>query len=285
MNILIIGGSGLVGGNLYRELQKQPFVQKLLATHISFPVPETVFLDPLVNMSPEISAAPWDVIVHTGALTHVDRCEQDKELSYALTVQSTLNLLQLAATSNALFVYLGTDYIFNGENGPYAEDDAVDPLSVYGLHKLEAETAVRQYKRHLVARITNVYGAEVRNKNFIAAMLQRLKQEERPEVKAPYDQYATPVNAADIARALVLLIRDGAEGVYHLGGTDYVSRTQLLQRINVYYNNRIHIQAVSTAALGQAAKRPLRGGLLSGRFMAAYPHFTFTNIDDYLKHT
>lgn len=283
MNILVIGGSGLVGGNVYRELQKQPFVQKLLATHISYPLPETVFLNPLLPWSDEVLTTAWDVIIHTGALTHVDRCEQDKELSYALTVESTRNLLALAAASDALFIYLGTDYVFDGENGPYTEDAAVAPLNVYGQHKLEAEMLVRAYHRHLVARITNVYGAEVRNKNFIAAMVQRLQQEERPDVKAPYDQYATPVNAADIARALVLLIRDGGSGVYHLGGTDYLSRTQLLQRINRYYSNRIRIQAVSTDTLDQAARRPLRGGLLAAKFLAAYPDFVFTNIDDYLK--
>lgn len=285
MNILVIGGSGLVGGNVYRELKKQTFVGKLTGTHYSYPLPDTILLNPLLPFTEEITATRWDVIIHTGALTHVDKCEQEPALSHALTVQSTANLLQLAQLQGALFVYLSTDYLFDGEAGPYTEEAAVNPLSIYGQHKLEAELLVHGYPHHLIARITNVYGEEARNKNFVAAMRQRLQQQQLVEITAPCDQYATPVNAADVARALVLLIKDKKRGVYHLAGTDYLSRTQLLQRINKYYDNRILIHAVTTVELKQPARRPLRGGLLAGKFMADYPYFIFSNIDDYLKTT
>lgn len=283
MKILLIGGSGLVGSHAYRVLRRQPAVERVLATHLSYPTADTIWLDPLQPMPAEVASEHWDVIVHTGALTHVDKCETHEQLSFDTTVLSTLRLLELAAASQATFVYLSTDYIFDGEQGPYTEEAAPGPLNIYGRHKLQAENLVREYAHHLVLRITNVYGQELRHKNFIASVLHALKQQPAIAITAPSDQYATPVNAADIARAMALLIMEQQRGVYHLAGTDYVSRTQLLQRINRYCDNRIHITYTTTDALKQPARRPLAGGLLATRFLKAYPDFIFNNIDDYLK--
>lgn len=283
MNILITGGSGLVGRHIYQALQQQAFMDTLVATHFTYALPETVYLDLLQPLPDWVTQVYWDVIIHAGAMTQVDACESREAESYAATVQTTVSLLQLAANSGALLVYLSTDYVFDGQAGPYTEEAVPHPLNVYGRHKLTAEQLVCAYEHHLVLRITNVYGTEARNKNFIARLVQQLEKEEQVEVIAPVDQYATPVNAADIARAVVLLIRDERRGVYHIAGTDYLSRAQLLQRVARYYPGRIHIRYVPTAALAQPAQRPLRAGLLAAKFMAAYPEFVFSNVDDYLK--
>src|SRR5690606_41675199 len=80
-----------------------------------------------------------DVIVHCGALTHVDYCETNQEESYQKTVVSTHNLVAIAKACGSRFVYLSTDYVFDGEHGPYRETDPVNPISIYGAHKLQAE--------------------------------------------------------------------------------------------------------------------------------------------------
>ncbi|WP_299285160.1 SDR family oxidoreductase [uncultured Mucilaginibacter sp.] len=283
MKVLIIGASGLVGSNLYQVFGKNNKDGINLGTHLSYSTDHSVYFDPLKEVPIEISKENWDVIIHTGALTNVDQCETEQDLSYQLTVASTQMLLLLAKNNNSKFVYLSTDYVFNGENGPYIETDKVEPLNVYGKHKLEAEKLVLTYPDHLILRITNVYGNEIRNKNFIARILDSVKQKEFVEIKAPVDQLATPVNAADVAKAIYLLVQDNRTGIYHLASTDYLSRVQLLQRINAYYANKIKIIPVKTASLNQAALRPLRGGLIAAKFASEYPDFIFSNVDDYLK--
>ncbi|MEX8546839.1 MAG: NAD(P)-dependent oxidoreductase [Mucilaginibacter sp.] len=283
MKVLIIGASGLVGSNLYQVFGQNNKDGINLGTHLSYSTNYSVYFDPLKEVPIEISKEKWDVIIHTGALTNVDQCETEQDLSYQLTVASTQMLLLLAKNNNSKFVYLSTDYVFDGENGPYAETDKVEPLNVYGKHKLESEEIVSTYPDHLILRITNVYGDEIRNKNFIARILDAVKQKDFVEIKAPVDQLATPVNAADVAKAIYLLVQDNKTGIYHLASTDYLSRVQLLQRINAYHANKVKIIPVKTASLNQAALRPLRGGLIAAKFASEYPDFIFSNVDDYLK--
>src|SRR5690606_16530504 len=144
------------------------------------------------------------------------------------TVQSTRNLVALARKCKARFVFISTDYVFDGVNGPYREDAAVNPLSVYARHKLEAETlALKELEHTLVLRITNVYGNELRNKNFVARIVEQCREGRKLTLKLPYDQFASPVNAWDIARAMYLLLKNKKEGIYHIGGSDYMNRIEL----------------------------------------------------------
>jgi len=283
MKVLIIGASGLVGSNLYHTFNKENKAGINTGTHLSYPTDYTVYFDTLKEIPLKVSKEKWDVIIHTGALTNVDQCENEEDLSYQLTVASTKMLLLLAKKDNSKFVYISTDYVFNGKNGPYTETDEVNPLNIYGKHKLESEKIVTNYSNHLILRITNVYGDEIRNKNFISRITDTLKQQENLLIKAPIDQFATPINAEDVAKAIYLLVNDNKTGIYHLAGTDYLSRVQLLQRINLYHSNKIKIEPIKTASLNQAAPRPLHGGLIAAKFISEYPEFIFSNVDDYLK--
>jgi dTDP-4-dehydrorhamnose reductase len=228
----------------------------------------------------------WDIIIHTGALTHVDRCEQEPELSKYLTVNSAINLINFSAKIGAKFVYISTDYVFDGTSGPYSENSQTNPLSIYGQHKLEVEKIIAStLTNYLILRITNVYGSELRNKNLLSRTIQDFKNKNQISIKAPYDQYSTPINAFDIARSLMLLLNDKKNGIYHLSSTDFLSRVQFMQKINSYLNNRLTVIPVDTNSLNQIAKRPLLGGLLAEKFLSEYPGFEFTSLDSYLINT
>lgn len=172
MKVFISGASGLVGGNCLKHFTEQGW--ETVGSYFSFKTDNTVFYDTLNAGHPDnfnVAAFAPDVIVHCGALTHVDYCETNVEESYEKTVQSTINLIQLAKDCNARMVYISTDYVFDGKHGPYKEDAPVNPISVYARHKLEAEEMVlRELANALVLRVTNVYGNEVRGKNFVAAL-------------------------------------------------------------------------------------------------------------------
>src|SRR5688572_25686288 len=110
MKVFIAGASGLVGGNCLRHFEEQGWEVK--GSYFSFPTDGSVFyntLDPDHKDNFDISSFKPDVIVHCGAMTHVDYCETHEDESYQQTVQSTLNLLQVARTCGSRFVYISTD--------------------------------------------------------------------------------------------------------------------------------------------------------------------------------
>ena len=261
---------------------------EVLGTHFSFPTDTTVFfnsLDLTDENNPDVKAFNPDVIVHCGALTHVDYCEDHEEESYQKTVQSTVNLLELAKECNARFVFISTDYVFDGIDGPYKEEDAFNPLGVYAAHKLLGEDTVRASGiSHLILRITNVYGDEIRGKNFIARIIHQCKEGKELSLKLPVDQYATPVNAWDVARAMWVLLQDNKEGEYHIASTDYMNRVELAKRIlQNFPEAKFELIPMLTEDLKQTAKRPLTGGLLTEKFSIEYPDFLFSNVDDYIS--
>jgi len=287
LKIFISGASGLVGGNCLRYFSSQG--ANTVGSYFSFPVEGTVFFDTLHPEDPgnfDLDTFGPDVIVHCGALTHVDYCEDHQEESYEKTVQSTQNLVALSQRLGARLVYISTDYVFDGMAGPYAEDEPVNPLSVYARHKLEAEQYVlaAMPESSLVLRITNVYGHEVRNKNFVSRIVEQCMAGQKLTLKLPVDQYATPVNAFDIARAMYLLLQDGASGIYHIASTDWMNRVELALTVLKYFPEATYdLIPMGTPDLHQPANRPLLGGLLKTKFSSRYPQFLFSNVDDFVK--
>lgn len=285
MRTLILGASGLVGGNCLKHFAEQGF--DCTGTHFSFETDQTVFyntLDPGDPQNFDIKAFAPEVIVHCGALTWVDYCEDHVEESHQKTVASTQNAVKLAKEFNARLVYLSTDYVFDGKQGFYRETDKVNPLGVYAKHKLEAEQHIQQHLYdYLICRITNVYGNEIRGKNFIARLSVNMQKGEPMELKLPVDQYATPVNAWDVARAIFKLLEANKSGIYHFASTDYLNRVQLAERVMRYFgHSQVSLIPVTTEQLNQKAARPLAGGMSAEKFNAAFPDFHWSNVDDYL---
>ncbi len=286
MKIFISGASGLVGGNCHKYFLEQG--AEVLGTYFSFPAENTQYfnsLDLADEKNADVKSFNPDVIVHCGALTHVDYCEDHEEESYQKTVQSTINLLQLAKECDARFVYISTDYVFDGIDGPYKEEDFFNPLGIYAEHKLLGEDTVRASGiSYLILRITNVYGDEIRNKNFVSRIIEQCKDGQELMLKLPIDQYATPVNALDVAKSMWLLLNDEKEGEYHIASTDYMNRIELALRVLKYFPEaKYELIPTLTEDLNQPAARPLTAGLLTEKFSIEYPTFLFSNVDDYVK--
>ncbi|OMQ09841.1 SDR family oxidoreductase [[Flexibacter] sp. ATCC 35103] len=288
MNILVIGASGLVGSHCLNYFAEKQI--SVIGTHLKFETDKTVFFDPLhkdgFDFLDNSNFLP-DIIIHCGALTNVDYCEENVIESYNLTVESTKVVVEYCKSKNVKLVYISTDYIFDGINGPYTENETPNPINVYGKHKLEAEIIVQGLNDYIIARITNVYGEEERSKNFIAHLLTLIKSKTDKTFNLPYDQFATPIYAGDIARMLYLLISDGKKGIYNLSSTDYYNRYQLASKVKSYFSEADHLNlnAISTQSLQQKAKRPLLGGLLNNKFITEYPNFELTNVDAFILKT
>lgn len=288
MKIFIIGASGLVGSHCFSYFNSKGW--EVVGTHLNFATDDTVYFNPSgvdFEKDFDLTAYDPDVILHCGALTNVDYCESHPEESEYSTVFSIRNMADFCRKNNTKLVYISTDYLFDGKNGPYLEDVDPSPINVYGSHKLIAENISKTVDKFIVARITNVYGEEARSKNFIARLIIWLTTNEEKKLDLPIDQFATPVYAGDIARMLFCLISDQKTGIYNLSSTDYYDRYHLALKVKSFFphNDSVVLKHVETAVLKQPAARPLSGGLLNHKFIAQYPTFEFTNIDAFLKKT
>jgi dTDP-4-dehydrorhamnose reductase len=203
------------------------------------------------------------------ALTFVDYCEDHPDEARRVNRDAPAALAEAAASIGAGFVFYSSDYIFDGRAGPYAEEDAPSPLSVYGRSKLQGERAVlRASSRSLVVRTTGVYGPEPQEKNFVYQLLRRLGASE--PIAVPRDQLSTPTYNRDLAAASVALAEGEARGIYHVAGPEALNRHAFaVLAAAVFGLDAALVMGAKTADLGQRARRPLQGGLRVDRVMTA----------------
>lgn len=239
----------------------------MVGTHHGVPQPGTRPLDLTDSPATErlIDEVEPDWVVCPAGLTHVDRCEDHPDEAMAVNRDAPAAAARAAAKRGAGFVFFSTEYVFDGTAGPYAEDDLIHPLSVYGLSKLEGERrAVEENPRTVVIRTTVVYGPEPQGKNFVYQMLRRARTGET--TRAPRDQISSPTYNVDLAAATVELIERNFRGVLHVAGPTVLDRHAFAQEVCAVFGlDGSLVEPVETAALGQRARRPLRAGLAIGR--------------------
>lgn len=260
MKILIIGGSGLVGGKLIKDLTGQFDVYATYSTRKQQGLQylEIIRKDMVFDLFKEIKP---DVVIHTAALTHVDYCEANQPKAWQINVQGTQNIAQACKLVGAKLIFISTDYIFDGQNGPYAEDDIALPICWYGKTKLEGERFIQKYlDDYLIIRTTGVFGFDLNSKNFIMQLLSNYKNNQ--VMKIPSDQSSNPILADNIASAIRELILKEKNGIYHIAGATVMYRYDFaLKAADILGLDKKLFISVSTEELRQKAKRPKRGGL------------------------
>jgi dTDP-4-dehydrorhamnose reductase len=258
---LIIGASGLVGRCLMGSLFNRGVLG--LGTYATRPSPGLRPLD--ITDASQVGACIAELrprtIYLTGALTHVDYCEDHKDEAWRINVQGPRAVAEEARRAGAKLVFYSTEYIFDGAAGPYAEDAAPNPLSAYGRTKLEAENIIRGILEDaLILRTTVVFGWDRQSKNFAMQIHERVQS--GSEMKIPEDQVGSPTWATYLADSSVKLVQKGARGIVNVVGKDNLPRTEFARAlVRVFGGNSNLVVPVATASLRQKAARPLRGGL------------------------
>jgi len=252
--IWIIGARGMLGTEVCRQLVAAGIA------HVGTDR-ELDFLDPgaLASFAGE-RAIEW--IVNCAAYTAVDRAEDEGELCHRLNVEGPANLARLAASRGARLLHISTDYVFDGSGTrPYREDDPIGPTGVYGRTKAAGEAAVLGLcPASLVLRTAWLYGRD--GPNFVLTMLKLMRQRESIGVVA--DQRGSPTWAADLARAILALVRAPSPrfGIYHFtdsGETtwhEFAREIHRLGREMGLLERDCRIEALTTAQYPTKAKRP-----------------------------
>ena len=258
---LVIGASGLVGEHLVNTLDS--LGRSVVATYYETPIPAAERVD-ICNVSQVnllLEEHSPRVVFLPAAVANVDYCETNPNVTYRTNVNGIKHVVDAANKMNARLVYFSTDYIFDGESGPYSEDATANTTSEYGRQKLIAEHYISTVaSRFLIIRTTVVYGWERQGKNFIFRLVNSLRQGK--PVRAPIDQIGTPTYAPELAACAVQLADMDFQGVINIAGSSCINRYKLaLQAARAFHLPEELIVPVTTAELNQPAKRPLRAGL------------------------
>ena len=188
-----------------------------------------------------------DIVIHSLAKVDVDECERNPESARQINQFLTQEIL-LAAPKKAKFVYISTDQVFSGEKPFAKESDPTLPKNIYGITKLSGESAVRKSGRpHLILR-TNFFGwSSGRKKNFGEWVLKSLR--EKKQIRLFKDFFFTPLYVGHLAESIGVMLSRQAEGVYHVGGRDRVSKLgfgKVLARLGDMPFSRIQVARLST---------------------------------------
>jgi dTDP-4-dehydrorhamnose reductase len=277
--LLITGGNGLLGSKLLElclrrgsprpiSLSRQPCTNTFLG-RFDFHQGDITDREQLFSLFARIQPR-W--VIHTAAMTDVDRCERDPTSAHRTNVLGAESVAHASREVGAHLLHLSTEYVFDGRAGPYREDDATNPISVYGRTKLESEQLVRDIcPDAVVARTTILYGAAPNVRpNFVTWLLERLWAAQA--VRIVDDQVGSPTLADNLAEMCLALVRADVSSVYHTAGADCIDRYRFARLAAAIFDlDPELIQPVSTGSLAQAAARPLKAGLCTQKLQREFP--------------
>ncbi|WHZ23883.1 MAG: dTDP-4-dehydrorhamnose reductase [Nitrospira sp.] len=206
-----------------------------------------------------------DLVIHCAALSRTGACEQDPALARRINVEATRRLADVAR--DIPFVFLSSDQVFDGSKAWYVETDRVNPLNVYGHTKAEAEQAVLQNPAHTVIRVALTAGASpTRDRSFIEDMVRVVAKGQRLTLFT--DEFRCPIPAGTLVHALWEFVAQPRAGLYHLGGSDRLSRWEIGELLaRLYPELRSKIQPGSVADY-QGPPRPPDLSMCSDKIQA-----------------
>lgn len=201
------------------------------------------------------------VVVHAGAMSKPDDCEKEQWQAYLTNVEGTVTLLTNAEEYRSFFVFVSTDFVFDGEQGMYSETDNPSPVNFYGKTKLEAEEIVKEYEFDwAIARTVLVYGKPLAGRSNILSIVKE-KLEKGEKYSVVNDQVRTPTYVEDLAAGIIAIIEKRATGIYHLSGADILTPYEMaIQTADYLGLDKSLLQKVTAADFTQPAKRPPKTG-------------------------
>jgi len=211
-----------------------------------------------------VSTQKPDVIINCAAYNLVDKAEQDKDAAFAVNSTGPKNLAQAAAKQRAVLVHFGSDYVFDGlkENGPYLENDPVNPLNEYGMSKLAGEKHVLEgLDRCLVLRLSWVFGEG--KQNFIYKLREWSKSNEY--LKIACDEFSAPTCTDTVVDITLKALEQGVFGRYHLTNSGFCSRYEWAKLILNRLGIEKFIRPVTMDSFKLQAQRPKFSAMSNGK--------------------
>jgi dTDP-4-dehydrorhamnose reductase len=264
--ILITGSNGLLGQKLVKLLMLDEKSQFLATSHgsnrnskLSDANYATLDITDEHQVAQLLEEYKPAVVINTAAMTNVDLCESKKEECWRINVDAVSYLISACEKINSHLIHLSTDFVFDGKNGPYKEDDLPNPLSYYGESKRAAEMLLQKsnLSNWSVVRTIIVYGIGENLSRSNIVLWAKSALEKGDPLTIVDDQYRSPTYADDLAKGCLLISDKKANGIFHISGKDVMSILELVKRVAKFYNlDASNIIPIKSDSLNQAAKRP-----------------------------
>ncbi len=263
MKILLTGGTGQLGSDCEKVLGDR--FQVISPGSKDLDITDEAAVDRMMK-----DVAP-NIVVNCAAFTRVDDCEIEREPAWRVNVEGPKNLAKASRNFNAKLIHISTDYVFDGLKrvpDPYVETDRTNPLSYYGLTKLEGEKAIGKItENHAILRTAWVYG--IAGKNFLKTMLKLALKDPRKEIKVVNDQFGSPTWSFRLAQQMEKVIIEDGRGTYHATSEGYCTWHQLaigfLERMKITHS----VLPCTTEEYPTPAKRPTNSILENVRLKAS----------------
>ncbi len=218
-----------------------------------------------------------DWIIHCAAATKVDLCETNREDARQINFDGTKNLVDAAKEVSSKFLYVSTDYVFDGNKGDYKETDQTNPINYYGVTKLEGELYVKNLGDHLIMRTSHVYSNA--GENFVLWVIKKLQS---GNLECPADMISSPTLAIELAEAVMKSIEKGLNGTYHAAGNQNISRYDFARKIaNAFGYGESKIKPVKMSEINFTAKRPVNSSLNISKILNE--GVKFSDVDSCLR--
>lgn len=262
MKILVTGGSGMIGSKFVSDLAEEG--NEVLYTYLSRNPPveggQPAELD-VTNRKQVISLVESfepRLTIHCSALTKVDLCETDPKLAEKINVQGTKNVVDACEKADSKIIYISTSFVFDGSKKIFYEDDKTHAINQYGLTKLKGEGIVKESGQpFLILRTDHPYRWSPHHleKNNIIRMINLFEKGEKFREAA--DWFNTPTLVDNLVEASLRLIKKWEDDVYHVVGSDYISRYNLAMKVaEAIGGDKKLVTKIKTADLKLPTNRP-----------------------------
>ena len=249
MTWIIVGGNGQLGTALNKELSRSS-IEKISLSREEIDITKAEQTERIASLNPS-------VIVNCAAWTDVDGAESHPSECREINIDGALNLAKISKTLQIPFVQISTDYVFSGfRDTPWTTRDVMNPSSVYGASKAEAEGLIQKLYPEGSCIIRTAWLYSPWRKNFAKTILKRAIQD-LPS-KVVNDQYGQPTSAIHLARKIIdLFMERTAQGIYHGTNSGVTTWFEFAKEIyRLAGKNPIHVTPVSSEEFPTVAQRP-----------------------------
>jgi dTDP-4-dehydrorhamnose reductase len=253
MKIMLVGADGQLGSDIATNYHNKPGIEFIPVTIRDMDITDSA------QSASIIKSCKPDVLINTAAYIQVDQSEIEVETAFKVNTYTQKHLTSLCKDLDILYVFLSTDYVFDGaKQSPYTEDDNPNPINLYGVTKLAAEHIIRySLDRHLILRVTGLYGVNGpmgKRGNFVDLIVEKAQKGET--IRVVDDQRLTPTATIDVAKSLDDLIQSNATGLFHLTNEGDCTWFEFAQEILRVVGIQTSLVPAKTGDFGELARRP-----------------------------
>jgi len=282
----VTGSAGLIGSQLVNDLEKSGEIVYSCYNNVKplCGIPTKLNLLNLEDIHKFFKKIQPDVIIHSAALTDVEKCEVEPKLANSINVKSTEIIAKEAENLDSYLMYISTDYVFDGKKGSYRETDLTNPLNHYGKTKLSGEKIIKdKTSKWSIIRTSTPFGTHSFKKTFPVWVFENLKNNKKINVLE--DQFTSPTYVPNLSKMILEIITRNLEGFFHVSGSTKISRFEFAKIVLEKFNlDSSLLNPVKIDSMPWKAHRPIDSSLNISKINTILKTKSYTikqSFDDY----